>query len=108
MGGENEVDGARLRLMKRFKLTDVQARAILDMPLRRLAALERKKIDQEYKEMTARIAELETLLASERKMRAHVAEELRRLKAEFGDRRRTQIVDATRSRRKAGGLTAGD
>ena len=104
----HDVDQARLRLMKRFKLSDLQARAILDMPLRRLAALERKKIDQEHKEMLARIAELESLLASEKKMRGHIADELRRLKAEFGDRRRTQIVEAARGRRSAGPLTAGE
>ncbi len=94
--------------MKRFKLSDLQARAILDMPLRRLAALERKKIDQEHKEMLARIAELESLLASEKRMRAHIADELHHLKAEFGDRRRTQIVDAARGRRSTGPLTAGE
>jgi DNA gyrase subunit A len=94
--------------MKRFKLTDLQSRAILDMPLRRLAALERKKIEQEHKETLARIAELETLLASEKKMRSHIADELRQLKADFGDRRRTQIVDAAKGRRTAGALTAGD
>ncbi len=104
----HDVDQARLRLMKRFKLSDLQARAILDMPLRRLAALERKKIDQEHKEMLARIAELESLLASEKRMRAHIADELHHLKAEFGDRRRTQIVDAARGRRSAGPLTAGE
>jgi DNA gyrase subunit A len=104
----HDVDQARLRLMKRFKWSDLQARAILDMPLRRLAALERKKIEQEHKEMLARIAELETLLASEKKMRAYIADELRRLKADFGDRRRTQIVDAVKGRRSAGPLTAGE
>src|SRR3972149_10406524 len=94
--------------MNRSKLSDIQARAILDMPLRRLASLERKKIDQEYKETLARIAELESLLASEKRMRAHVAEELRRLKVDFGDRRRTQIIDPGKSRRTKGSLTAGD
>ena len=104
----HDVDQARLRLMKRFKLSDLQARAILDMPLRRLAALERKKIEQEHKEMLARIAELETLLASEKKMRGHIADELRQLKTDFGDRRRTQIVDAGKGRRTTGPLTAGE
>jgi DNA gyrase subunit A len=104
----HDVDQARQRLMKRYKLSDLQARAILDMPLRRLAALERKKIEQEYKETLARIDELESLLASEKKMRAHIADELRKLKTDFGDRRRTQIVDAARAKRAAGALTAGD
>jgi DNA gyrase subunit A len=104
----HDVDQARLRLMKRFKLSDLQARSILDMPLRRLAALERKKIEQDYKETLARIDDLESLLASEKKMRAYIADELRKVKADFGDRRRTQIVDAARAKRSAGALTAGD
>jgi DNA gyrase subunit A len=65
----HDAEQARQRLMKRFKLSDIQARAILDMQLRRLAALERKKIEQEHKETLARIDELERLLASEKKMR---------------------------------------
>jgi DNA gyrase subunit A len=104
----HDVDQARQRLMKRFKLSDLQARSILDMPLRRLAALERKKIEQDYKETLARIDELESLLSSEKKMRSYIADELRKLKADFGDRRRTQIVDAARAKRSAGALTAGD
>ena len=52
------------RLMKRFKLSEIQAQAILDMQLRRLAALERKKIEEEYKELQALIKELEGLLRS--------------------------------------------
>ncbi|HMK09068.1 MAG TPA: DNA topoisomerase (ATP-hydrolyzing), partial [Anaerolineales bacterium] len=103
----HDVDQARLRLMKRFRLSDLQARAILDMPLRRLAALERKKIEQEHKETLARITELEGLLASEKRMRGYIADELRQLKTDFGDRRRTQIVDAGKTKR-AGPLTAGD
>jgi DNA gyrase subunit A len=63
----SDADQARLRLMKRYKLSDLQARAILDMPLRRLASLERKKIDQEYKETLAQIDELESLLALTRR-----------------------------------------
>ena len=102
-----DADQARQRLMKRYKLSDLQARAILDMQLRRLASLERKKIDQEYKETLAQIDELESLLASDRKMRAHVGGELRQLKDRFGDRRRTQIVDAGKGRRAKTGLTAG-
>jgi DNA gyrase subunit A len=106
--GARDVDQARQRLIKRFKLTDLQARAILDMPLRRLASLERKKIDQEHKETLARIDALEGLLGSEKKMRTHVADQLRELKGTFGDRRRTQIVDAARARKAKGRLTAAD
>jgi DNA gyrase subunit A len=87
-----DVDAARERLMKRFKLSELQAQAILDMPLRRLAALERKKIEMEYKEVMTLIRELEDLLKSPKKMRAVVAGELGRVKEAYGDRRRTQIV----------------
>ncbi len=85
-------DEARTKLCRRFKLSVLQADAILDMPLRRLAALERKKIETEYKEKVALIKHLEGLLASPRKVRALIAEELRGLKSTYGDRRRTQIV----------------
>jgi DNA gyrase subunit A len=87
-----DVETARVKLMKRFKLTELQANAILEMQLRRLAALERKKIETEYKEMMALIKELEALLKSPKKMRQVAAEELLKGKAAYGDRRRTQIV----------------
>lgn len=87
-----DVDQARERLMKRFKLSEIQATAILDMPLRRLAALERKKIEDEYKEVLKTIKELESLLKSPRKMREVAETELRTMKETYGDRRRTQIV----------------
>ena len=87
-----DVETARTRLMKRFRLTEIQANAILEMQLRRLAALERKKIETEYKEIKLDIKTLEALLKSPRKMRAVVADELIEVKADYGDRRRTQIV----------------
>jgi DNA gyrase subunit A len=87
-----DADTAKTRLMKRYKLTDIQAQAILDMQLRRLAALERKKIEEEYKEVLATIKLLEGLLRSQKKMRDLVAEELLAVKETFGDVRRTQIV----------------
>jgi DNA gyrase subunit A len=86
------VDTARDNLRKRFKLTEVQANAILDMPLRRLAALERKKIEDEYKQVKSKIKELEALLHSPKKMREVVVTELSEVKEKYGDRRRTQIV----------------
>ncbi|MBN2149704.1 MAG: DNA gyrase subunit A [Anaerolineales bacterium] len=89
-----DADQARERLMKRYKLSEVQAQAILDMPLKRLAALERKKIEDEYKEVTALIKTLEALLRSPLKMRQTVAEELRLVKEAYSDRRRTQIAKA--------------
>ena len=101
-------DAAQERLMKKFKLSDVQSKAILDMPLRRLAALERKKIEVEYKQITKRIKELETLLASPKKMRTTIATELTNLKDTYGDRRRTQIVEMEAGASKTSMLTAGD
>jgi DNA gyrase subunit A len=89
-----DVETARTRLMKRFRLSEIQSQAILDMPLRRLAALERKKIEDEYKEVTALIKELEGLLRSPRRMRQVVADELLAVKEAYGDRRRTQITQA--------------
>ncbi len=103
-----DVDAARSRLMKRYKLTELQATAILDMQLRRLAALERKKIETEYKEVTALIKELTTLLKSPKLMRGVVADELLKVKAQYADRRRTQIVDVTKRGKAAKALTASD
>ncbi len=103
-----DVEQARKRLEKRFKLSEVQALAVLDMPLRRLASLERKAIEEEYKRLLKRIKELEGLLGSESKMRDLIANELAQIQESYGDRRRTLIVEArTRARRKAL-LTASD
>lgn len=90
-----DVETARAKLMKKFKLTEVQANAILEMQLRRLAALERKKIQTEYREVKQDIKTLEGLLKSPKKMRAVVADELIEVKADYSDRRRTQIVSVT-------------
>ncbi len=100
-----DVETARARLMKRFKLTEIQANAILEMQLRRLAALERKKIETEYKETQALIKELESLLKSAKKMRSLAAEELLKIKAAYGDRRRTQIVSYKAGKQKKVPLT---
>jgi DNA gyrase subunit A len=88
-----DVETARAKLMKRYKLSEIQATAILDMQLRRLAALERKKIELEYKEMMVTIKILEGLLSSPRKMRQAVSDELVAVKEKYGDRRRTQLVN---------------
>jgi DNA gyrase subunit A len=85
-------EAARSALMERFGLTQVQAQAILDMQLRRLAALERQKIEDEYQEIMARIAYLIDLLAHPEKIRALVREDILALKEKFGDERRTLIV----------------
>jgi DNA gyrase subunit A len=86
------VETAKTNLMRRFNLDDVQAQAILDMPLRRLAGLERKKIEDEYKEVTKRISELEGLLRSPKKMREVVITELKEVREKYADPRRTQII----------------
>ncbi len=104
--GSRETDEARAKLMKRFKLSEVQANAILDMPLKRLAALERKKIEDEHKEKLALIKHLEGLLASPKKMREVIQDELRQIKHKYADPRRTQIVDASQAERPA--LTTAD
>jgi len=103
-----DVETARERLMKRFKLSDLQANAILEMQLRRLAALERKKIETEYKETLVLIKELEGMLKSPKKMRGVAAEELLQVKAAYGDRRRTQIVSMKGRKAKKAPLTAAE
>ena len=84
---------ARANLIERFKLSDLQAGAILDMQLRRLAGLERKKIQDEYKEKQALIKELTKLLGHPELMRDQIKSELLAVSERFGDKRRTQIVD---------------
>jgi len=106
--GAPDAEQARLRLIKRFKLSDTQARAILDLPLKRLSALERKKIEEDYRATLARIRELEALLASEKKQRETIIDELNDLKARFSDRRLTQIYQAKRGRQGRQPLTADD
>ncbi len=83
---------ARERLMKRFKLSEIQAQAILDMQLRRLAALERQKIEDEYNEITARILFLEGLLADPHKILGVIRDDLVEIRKYYGDGRRTVIV----------------
>ena len=86
------VEEARTRLMDRFSLTQIQAQAILDMQLRRLAALERQKIENEHKEIMARITYLEDLLDSPDKVLALIKDDLAEINERFGDERRTRIV----------------
>src|SRR5665811_2635105 len=87
-----DVASARTALMKRFALSEVQANHILDMPLRRLTALETGKLREEYDQLQALIEELEGLLASEEKRRALIAEELAVIRDKFGDNRRSRII----------------
>ncbi len=91
-----DADAAKERLVERFKLTDPQAQAILDMQLRRLAALERQKIEEEHRQLIEQIASLEELLASPKKILDVIQSDLADLNAKYGDARRTRIaVDAS-------------
>lgn len=90
-----DVDVAKERLMTRFKLSDLQAQAILDMQLRRLAALERQKIEDEHREIMTRIAYLQDLLENPVKILGLIKEDLAAINGKFGDERRTRIVGET-------------
>ncbi|HNS38705.1 MAG TPA: DNA gyrase subunit A [Promineifilum sp.] len=87
-----DADDARTQLMARFSLTEIQATAILDMQLRRLAALERQKIEDEHREVTEQIAYLKGLLEDRTKILGLIKEDLTTLKEKYGDKRRTQIL----------------
>jgi len=87
-----DVEVAKERLIARFSLSEIQAQAILDMQLRRLAALERQKIEDEYKEVTKRIAYLEDLLAHPKKILDLIKTDLEEVVEKYGDERRTRIA----------------
>lgn len=87
-----DVEMARTRLMERFKLSEIQAQAILEMQLRRLAALERQKIEDEFADVIRDIAYLEDLLANPRKILYLIKEDLTELREAYTDNRRTVIT----------------
>jgi DNA gyrase subunit A len=87
-----DADVAKERLMTRFTLSERQAQAILDMQLRRLAALERQKIEDEQRQMLERIAYLEDLLANPKKILGVIKDDLAELAESYGDERRTHIA----------------
>jgi DNA gyrase subunit A len=87
-----DADVAKTRLMERFELTDVQAQAILDMQLRRLAALERQKIEDEYKDLLKLITELEDLLGNPHKILEIIRTDLNEIADKYGDERRTHLA----------------
>ncbi|HEX7512988.1 MAG TPA: DNA gyrase subunit A, partial [Candidatus Methylomirabilis sp.] len=89
------VDEARSGLMREFGMTETQAQAVLDLTLRRLTQLERQKIQDEYQETIQLIAKLQAILGSEALVRQIIKEELVDLKEEYGDPRRTQILEET-------------
>jgi len=84
---------ARNNLQRNFKLTEVQAQAILDMPLKRLAALERKKLQNEYDDLCKLIDELESLLRTPKRQREIIRKELLEVKQKYADDRRTHVLD---------------
>ncbi len=86
-----DVEEARGNLRTEFDLSEIQAQAILDMQLRRLAALEREKIENEFKELLTLVQQLEELLADDAKVNAVVRKETHELKRKYGDERRTEV-----------------
>jgi DNA gyrase subunit A len=90
-----DVDHARAQLRKRFKFSEIQAQAILDMRLQRLTGLQRKKIEEEYKEVIKLIATLKGILESRAKVLAIIKEDITAAAEAYGNERRTEIVDAT-------------
>lgn len=87
-------DTARNNLIKKFRLSEAQAQAILDMRLRRLAALERKKLQEEYDAVIQLIHDLRMLLSSQKLMRMEIKRELIKLRDDYSDHRRTSVVDS--------------
>ena len=89
--GSRDADEARTKLMKQFKLTEIQANHILDMPLRRLTRLAREELEQEHKDLLVTIRRLKALLKDPKKIQAVITEELEQIKKKHADPRRTQI-----------------
>ena len=89
--GSATVAEAKKQLMERFALSDAQAQAIVDMRLRALTGLERGKLENEYKELQAKIAELKAILEDEKKLLGVIKEEIMVISDKYGDERRTSI-----------------
>jgi DNA gyrase subunit A len=87
-----DADAAKEGLMKKFGLSEIQAQAILDMQLRRLAALERQKIEDELKEVLATIADYEDLLKSPKRIIETIRKELNEIKEKYADERKTKVI----------------
>ncbi len=86
------VEEAKINLVKKFSLSEVQAKAILEMQLQRLTALEKKKIKEEYLELLKKIEEYKLILKSKQKVREIIKQELTEIEERFGDERRTEIL----------------
>ena len=102
------VEDAKNGLMTKFKFSDLQAQAILDLRLQRLAALERQKIEDELKEVQALIEELRALLKSEKKLMELIKKEIREVVEKYGDDRRTKIMKGGATILSAEDLVADD
>jgi DNA gyrase subunit A len=89
--GSADADQARTKLMRRFKLSEIQANHILDMPLRRLTRLEREKLEEEHKELQATIRRLKALLKDPGKIRGVIKGELKEIREKYADERRTEL-----------------
>ena len=89
--GSRDAEEARTKLMKQFKLTEIQANHILDMPLRRLTRLAREELEQEHTDLLATIRRLKALLKDPKKIRSVIKEELAEIKKKHADPRRTQL-----------------
>ena len=89
--GSRDAEEARTKLMQRFKLSEIQANHILDMPLRRLTRLAREELEQEHKDLVARIKYLNSLLKNPKKILAVIKEELTEIRTKFADPRRSQV-----------------
>jgi len=87
---------AKIRLIKKFELTEIQAQAILDMRLQKLTGLEQEKILEEYKNILKDISRFKEILSSERIVESIIKEELTQIQNDFGDQRRTEIVASTK------------
>ena len=87
-----DTDTARINLMEKFRLSKLQAQAILDMKLQQLTGLERKKIDEEYIEVIKNIERLKSILEDPKKVLAIIKDELSQLKEKYGDKRRTHLT----------------
>ena len=102
----DDAEDAKVKLVKRFKLSEVQAQAILDMQLRRLAKLERQKIEEEQRQTKERIAFLEDILAHGEKILGIIQQDVQALREMYGDERRTRITVETHEELKEEDLVA--
>ncbi|MBR2650279.1 MAG: DNA gyrase subunit A [Clostridia bacterium] len=93
--GSESIPNAKERLIERFALSDVQAQAIVEMTLGKLSGLERQKVEDRIAKLTVTVAELREILADEMKIKEILKTELCEAKSKFGDKRRTEIVEAT-------------